>query len=318
MATPQRPARPRNPRHVLDDAIDNNSISQLAEALQLAKSNPPRNSSYETFLSSALSSAVQDGKLDLVRYLLEQESAPMTLLSPILVWGSFSIPLLELLMAHGWDINRSAERGANSRCRRLVDMACHDQKIMTWLVDHGARVDGGEDNYEVFPEPAPLLETCASSGSVSTFKFLQARGARLGRRTLHRAAGGAAALGVDPNNLEGLVCEKSDSTDDKASSLAKHKKERGEMLRFLIEELNLDINAMDTDVQRAYHWGTPLCYVATKQNGEAVARWLLAKGADPNIENIEGADAERVAQDHGSEKVVAVLQDWKKTHGLCG
>ncbi|RSM01598.1 hypothetical protein CEP52_008503 [Fusarium oligoseptatum] len=295
-----RHQRPPNPRDILDEAIEHNSIPQLAEALQIAQSNPPRNSSYEKFLATALSDCVENGKLDLVKYLLEQESAPLTSLSPTKVWSKFSIPLVELLITHGWDINQQAPRGPTDRCRRLVDLACHDQDIIAWLVDHGARVDGGEYEYEIFPQPAPLLETCALQGSVSTFKYLQEQGARLGRRTLHLATGAAAALGVDPNEAE-------------------RKKARLEMLRFLVEEVKLDVNAMDTDVpHHARHLGTPICYAASKANGEAVVRWLLEKGADPRIKNMEGADAEYVAQDHGCEKPLAVLREWKAVQGQSG
>ncbi|RSL41234.1 hypothetical protein CEP54_015886 [Fusarium duplospermum] len=310
-----RHQHPPNPRDILDEAIEHNSISQLAEALKIAQSNPPRNSSYEKFLSSTLSACVENGKLDLVKYLLEQESAPLTSLSPTKVWPTFSIPLVELLIAHGWDMNQQAPRGPTDRCRRLVDMACHDQDIITWLVDHGARVDGGEYDYEIFPQPAPLLETCALQGSVSTFKYLQERGARLGRRTLHLAAGAAAALGVDPKVEGDSTMDVSEPTENKE---AERKRTKLEMLRFLVEEVKLDVNAMDTDIpHHARHLGTPICYAASKTNGEAVVRWLLEKGADPNIKNMEGADAGYVAKDHGCEKPLAVLKEWKAASGQC-
>ncbi|KAF7544850.1 hypothetical protein G7Z17_g9633 [Cylindrodendrum hubeiense] len=317
MTTQRSSARPRHPRDVLDEAIENDSITQLTEALDLAKSNPIRNTPYDKFLASALSSCVQDGRIDLVGHLLEQESASMTFLSPPIVWTKFSIPLLELLIAHGWDINRSAESGARTRRQRIIDLACGDETFVRWLVDHGAQVDGGEDEYEVYPEPAPLLETCAVRGSVSTFLFLQARGARLGKRTLHRAAEEAAAARADPSITYDSASVESDPNGAEAA-LVKRRQGRSEMLRFLVENLKLDINAMDTEVQRPFHWGTPLCYVATKPNGEAVGKWLLEKGADPSIKNTEGADAEYVAKDHDCDKIVALLKDWKTAHGLDG
>ncbi|RSL82817.1 hypothetical protein CEP51_004923 [Fusarium floridanum] len=311
-----RHQRPPNPRDILDEAIEHNSIPQLVEALQIAQSNPPRNSSYEKFLTSALSACIENGKLDLVKYLLEQESTPLTSLSPTKVWSKFSIPLVELLIAHGWDINQQAPRGPTDRCRRLVDLACHDQDIITWLVNHGARVDGGEYEYEMFPQPAPLLETCALQGSVSTFKYLQERGARLGRRTLHLAAGAAAALGVDPK-VEGDGT--ADASESAMNKEAERKRAKLKMLRFLVEDVKLDVNAMDTDIpHHARHLGTPICYAASKANGEAVVRWLLEKGADSSIKNMEGADAEYVAKDHGCEKPLEVLKEWKAVQGQSG
>ncbi|RTE85062.1 hypothetical protein BHE90_000427 [Fusarium euwallaceae] len=311
-----RHQRPPNPRDILDEAIEHDSIPQLVEALQIAQSTPPRNSSYEKFLTSALSACVENGKLDMVKYLLEQESAPLTSLSPTKVWSKFSIPLVELLIAHGWDINQQAPRGPTDRCRRLVDLACHDQDIIAWLVDHGARVDGGEYEYEMFPQPAPLLETCALQGSVSTFKYLQERGARLGRRTLHLAAGAAAALGVDPK-VEGDGT--ADASESAMNKEAERKRAKLEMLRFLVEDVKLDVNAMDTDIpHHARHLGTPICYAASKVNGGVVVRWLLEKGADSSIKNMEGADAEYVAKDHGCEKPLEVLKEWKAVQGQSG
>ncbi|KAF7561039.1 hypothetical protein G7046_g3112 [Stylonectria norvegica] len=311
-------ARPRAPRDVLDDAIENNSVPQLKEALALAELRPIRNCPYEKFLLSALSSSVEEGRIDLVRYLLEEAYAPSIHVSPLTLWAKFSLPLLELLLSHGYDINKSAEPGARTRCQRLIDLACGDEELVKWLIDHGARVDGGEFEYEVFPQPAPLLETCSARGSVSTFKLLQSRGAQLSRRTLHRAAEAAAAIGADPNVESGDYTSQSGSAgNDQLARRIKAKQQRAEMLRFLVNGLKLDVNATDTDIpHHAFHWGTPLCYAATKPDAANVISWLLEKGADPTLKNSEGADAERVAMDNNCDKVVAVLQDWKAAKGI--
>ena len=83
-------------------------------------------------------------------------------------------------------------------------------------------------------------------------------GAELGRRTLHRAVEGA------------------------ASASAERRGQKMEMIAFLIDELKVDVNAMDVPEgeQRPNHWGTPMAYaVPIRQgmgdDGAEVVRYLL-------------------------------------------
>ncbi|KAJ9414375.1 hypothetical protein QL093DRAFT_2468103 [Fusarium oxysporum] len=170
-------------------------------------------------------------------------------------------------------------------------------------------MDGEVDLYEIFPQPAPLLETCAVRGSVATFRFLQSKGALLGHRTLHRAAGEAASFGADPFTYQEVH-------DQAVGDDAGARNERAEMLVFLVDEMKLDINAMDSTVPyRAYHWGTPLCYAAVKEKGAHVVRWLLEKGAQPKVETAQNvADAEMLAKLTGCTENARILREWKQMH----
>ncbi|KAF5567848.1 hypothetical protein FNAPI_422 [Fusarium napiforme] len=270
----------------------------------------PRLSSLQEFLPSILGRCVRHGSIDLVKYLLESERAPIKSLSPLAVAANSSIPLLELLVSHGWDLNKAEVDRSLKRGDKLIDLVCDDHQLVCWLVEHGARVTDGEvDLYEVFPQPAPLLETCAVRGSVSTFRFLQSKGALLGHRTLHRAAAEAASFGADP--FTGQEVHDGTTGDEPRT-----RKERAEMLVFLVDEMELDINAMDSPVPyRAYHWGTPLCYAAVKVKGARVVRWLLEKGAQPKVETAQNvADAEMLAKLTGCMENVRILREWKKVH----
>lgn len=239
---------------------------------------------------------------------MQHEKAPITSLSPLTISASPSTNLLELLLAYGWDVNQAEGRGPHGQARKLIDLVCNNAQLVRWLAEHGARVTDGEmEGYEVFPQPAPLLETCAARGSISTFQYLRERGALLGMRTLHRAVGEAAAMGTDPF-VDGLQ-----GNDGKEESQVR-RSERAEMLRFLVEELKLDINAMDSDVpDRAYHWGTPLFYAAVEDKGAPVVNWLLQKGARPTVDSLRGdADAERLATSLGCEENAQALRRWKQ------
>ena len=175
---------------------------------------------------------------------------------------------------------------------------------MVWLVEHGATVNGGEEEYEVEPRPPPLTETCAVLGSVKTLKFLLSHNAKVGRRTLHCAVKEAAATGADPSNVSPV-------TDDQAqekSSENQHRGNREEMLRFLVDELKLDVNAMDSDVAKLHHFGTPLNYAVRQRNGAAVVKWLLQKGADPMLKGLDATmDPKEIAQSKGFSDIVEVF-----------
>ena len=77
-------------------------------------------------------------------------------------------------------------------------------------------------------------------------------GAKLGRRTLHRAVEGASSGGS----------------------------ERMEMVRFLVEAMGCDVNGMDMPEDKRYpaHYGTPLNYAARSIGAVDVVKYLLEVG----------------------------------------
>ncbi|CVL04059.1 uncharacterized protein FMAN_14847 [Fusarium mangiferae] len=254
--------------------------------MEMIKADSQLFSSLQELLPSILGRCVRHGCIDLVRYLLECERAPVESLSPVAVAANSSIPLVELLVAHGWDLNKAEADRSLKRGDKLIDLVCDDHQL-----------------------PAPLLETCAVRGSVATFRFLHSNGALLGHRTLHRAAGEAATFGADPFTYQEVH-------DEIAGDEARTRKERAEMLMFLVDEMKLDINSMDSTVPyRAYHWGTPLCYAAVKENGAHVVRWLLERGAQPKVETTQNvADAEMLAKLTGCTENARILREWKEEH----
>lgn len=262
---------------------------------------------------------VRCGNLDLTRHLLEHEGAPIACVTPRDVEYNFSQPLLELLVDRGWDVNAEEKSESDGGRQRLVDLVCDRGETVRWLVEKGARVDHGQSYYEIAPQPAPLLETCAALGSVSTFKFLRDRGAPMGVRTLHRAAGSAASIGADPALEDGgSGGESGDEGEDEeeAADSAQRRRQRADMLRYLVDELGLEVNTMDTDVQgHAEYWGPPVSYAAARRRGERVVAWLLERGADPRVRNVlSGADAEGVAREEGCEGTAEVISRWKDEH----
>lgn len=274
---PQKTKTP-SPRRQVTDAIRNGSTDEISRALRLDPS----------LLSFALSSAVSKGSVPLTTYLLTSERAPIETLTPLNIATEPSVELLDALVCAGWNVNqRSPDRGAG-KGQRLLDLVASDEVLVRWCLEHGAQVSDGVEDENALSNP-PLTESVAALGTVSSFKLLRANNARIGPRTLHRAAASAA------------TCDVAD------------KPERMAILRFLVEEERLDVNKIDTDGQLPNHWGTPIAYAAKGKGGEDVVRYLLAKGADPRVKDCWGNhDALSLAELYGNEDVARVLRESTK------
>ena len=97
----------------------------------------------------------------------------------------------------------------------------------------------------------PILEVAAKHGAVETFKLLQEHGAPIRKRILHRAVE-AAAWAKTPDRLA----------------------QRMVMVRYLVEEVGLDVNGMDEE-GRPNFYGTPVNYAAHSGGGKEVVEYLL-------------------------------------------
>lgn len=164
----------------------------------------------------------------------------------------------------------------------LVYHVYRSEELLRWCLDHGARVDYADTDP---PSVPPLLECVGKGGTVSAFKLLMKNGAKLGRRTLHRAVEGASSGAP----------------------------ERMDMVRFLVEEMGCDVNGMDMPEDKRYsaHYGTPLNYAAHKGGAVEVVMYLLEKGANPEIKDCWGFDAFTYARS-GGKSVLEVLTRWRE------
>ena len=122
----------------------------------------------------------------------------------------------------------------------------------------------------------PLLDHVArlppSSEYLRVFQLLLSHGAKLGRRTLHLACVAAAAGGASGG-------------DGSEQGVSAEVQKRMDLVRFLVEELECDVNGMDVPEGEKWgnYYGTPLNYVAHGVAGgggneEGVVRFLLEVG----------------------------------------
>ncbi|KAJ4288502.1 hypothetical protein N0V90_011738 [Kalmusia sp. IMI 367209] len=289
-----------SPQERVNTAINADSTSQLLAALESAASGSI--TAFQELLNSSLAAAVSKGSVELTKCILD-EGAEVSALNIFDVASRPSIALFEVLNSYGYNFNQQGAKDSIMKGRSLIYKVLHDATIVEWLINHGASVDIGEEQYEVEARPPLLLETCAALGSVSSFKRLKDHGAKVPRRALHVAVGEAAALGANPNNI--LQKDSVEIEDEK------HKIDREEMLRYLVDDLRLDVNALDCDEYKFKFWGPPLNYAAKEQNGGAVVHWLLGKGADPNNSSTGGMTTEQMAKTYNAKEVLMILEDRK-------
>ncbi|KAL9629919.1 MAG: hypothetical protein Q9164_006663 [Protoblastenia rupestris] len=283
-----------SPRSIINDGCITNSIPEVRRGLYLstksAAPNPP-------LLTWSLSCAIKHAQPTLVRYLLDEEHAPIASVTPSKL-GATAARSAELgrvkevfhvLVERGWDINQHEPSSSNNNSEgeeSLLHLVAFSEELVNWCLEHGASVPSP-------PSSSSILESVASIGSVSTFRVLQERGAQLGRRTLHRAVESAAYASQE--GREGRMA----------------------MVRFLADEVGCGVNDMDTGEKIPNFWGTPICYaVHAGEGGDEVVKFLLERGADPYVKDCWGSfDAFRLAEMVRNERVLRVLREWEMRKG---
>ena len=281
----------KHPRITISKGLRANDIDAVSRGIEAFIAKEPGN--VKEILAFSVFWAAYEEKPDMVKYLLDQWSAPIERLSPSIVSTSRSADMFQFLIDRGWDINQSDRKdqavGYQSAGQRLLQHVVSDEDLVCWCLDHGATVEDGP--FDVFKCP-PLLESVAAWGTVKTWKLLRSRGAQMGRKMLHRAAEHAALSSGD------------------AERLSIHM----EMVKFLVEELKLDVNALDTEwpVQP----GTPLVYAANASGGGTeIVHYLLERGADPTIKDCYGMGALHYVETHKNGQVAEMLRKWVEQHG---
>ena len=145
--------------------------------------------------------------------------------------------VLEILIAHGWDVNTQGPRHTSWP---LLWQVVRYPEVVTWCLNHGASVDIPDDPPRVntdgtysrtdLPRP-PILGMAASSGTVETFELLRSRGAPLDPRTLHLA-------------VERAALHAPRGASDRSAPYTR----RMVMVRHLVDVAELDVNAVERQI----------------------------------------------------------------------
>ncbi|OCK77452.1 hypothetical protein K432DRAFT_247397, partial [Lepidopterella palustris CBS 459.81] len=289
-------------------------VSLLIQALSIASS-PDSRESVEELLSQAIRVSIRRNAKDVLTYALDH-GAKVPARSG-LVLDDPQIQTLDILVAHGWDINA---RHCGDQPFLWKAVLHGDGDLITWCLDHGSTTvpkDLGLDSDDEWRQDMnacpPLLEIAASQCTVATFELLRSRGAQLGYRALHKAASAAIDHG---NGGEG----RPDMLD---KDRAKLHSERIAMVVHLVDTVGLAPNALDqpNGWVLGNHWGTPLCYVAhNNPNWDCsdVVTFLLRKGADPwratepdRSTGIPAHTAVDVAKRSNYQQFLSIVDEWK-------
>lgn len=234
--------------------------------------------------------------------------------------GNTSVEILEVLLAHGWEINHHSRTSTMYDAYPFLWHAVADVDMVAWCLKHGAKVhpkDLAPIRFDIVDSTNTtfdnLLENCAVRGSVPSFDLLLSNKAPLGWRPLHLAIEAATVFGGDPSQQEeGHHVEEAPTTARRRAAYS----ERLAMVRHLVDVVGLDVNALDSPAGTRMlptRLGTPLCYVsgapAMDKNTRELTWFLLDSGADPD-------PALKLAELCGHPTFLQDFLEWKESRGV--
>ncbi|KAL7901063.1 hypothetical protein HDV63DRAFT_364900 [Trichoderma sp. SZMC 28014] len=276
--TPQPLAQAIAPRQMGYQACKTDNVSLMMQALSRAASGETRDT-VQRVLRTSLQDSLRNKAVKVQAYLLDNgadvsQVDPGLLFSDVYPYGKPSIEALEILVAHGWDIDSLHRR----KKRPLLWFVVQFPDVVEWCLDHGAGLDlpgkvtpllDGLGHTTL--ARISLLECAAGQGSVPTFKLLREKGAPFHRGVLHAAVERAVAYAP--------------RFDDPSSNRSVSFNERLAMIRFLADEVGIDVRTEWWKEGR--HGPTPLEYVANHTTAgvsdvKELVWLLLDRGADPS------------------------------------
>lgn len=258
--------------------------------------------------------AIQKNATNVLTHLIKQGASVKSLRPNDIAWrGPRSKPILEILLAHGWDINARDASRSDSVSEPFMWSVLMDIDLVTWCLEHGASV------YPRDQEPLrddiltmsqrkcqQVLEKAAYSATVATFELLRSKGAPLGWRPLHHAVETTTYHQADRGEETG----RGEEEDKAAKESARKYEERMAMVRHLVDVVGIDVNApgQPPGANLPECWGTPICYIANSYGLETDTRelawFLLDRGADPT-------PALEIAKFTEHHKFVADVEAWR-------
>ncbi|CAG7562031.1 unnamed protein product [Fusarium equiseti] len=231
------------------------------------------------YLCKGLDDAFKNGTVNISRFLL-QSGAPMTRATPAAVLKSPTdkqIALFQVLMEHGWTVNTP-----ESLLPEIVQS--NNEPLFDWFLEQGADPNvAGPQN-----DPGQTLRLAAAQGTVQTVQKLLNAGAKMASSGLYWAAG-AYPEGSVPNIRR---VEMSVDFD----------KSRIPVMELLLQHGG-DVNhRLETRHMEELY---PIVN-AVKAGAVERVKWLLSKGADPDLKGPWGS-ARDLAKRDSSEEMNRVL-----------
>ena len=228
------------------------------------------------YLNHGLLTSVISKQLPIARFLLSRGATIAPPIAMAAVKGE-CLPILELLVESGWDVNSSV-MGGQTALSALVK----NEALSKWLLEHGAdpnlgpRLNPQPDTAPV-PNSGAALNCAASVAAPEVFNLLLEYGAKIeNSQPLHMAAASQEDSGRIP------------------------------MMEYLVGK-GVDVNGND-EARGFQAVGPPLLY-AIRQGQVEKVRWLLGHGADPRVEGRGGATALGMAEQTEMEDLIRLVKE---------
>ncbi len=157
------------------------------------------------------------------------------------------------------------------------------EELLHWFLEHGAD-PSARLNYRPFSSTA--LDSAAAFGTIDLVKLLLQHGASLSNSTPLQSAAMSPLEDAD----------------------------RIPMLEYLLGLTSLDINAGDKDIVGIHYQVGPPINAALKKPHMQRVRWLLGRGAVPNIGAIH--QGRRLKRYQGMEEPLKALEEARREMGL--
>nr|POE98584.1 hypothetical protein CFP56_75513 [Quercus suber] len=268
---------PVNAMVLCTEACKADNVSLMEQAIAVASMPDSRHAVHDVVQRGLRRSAARNA-VHVLRYVLDRGADVRDLSAGQITVNDFMLKpsqdVLEILVAHGWDINTL---GPHNNSWPLLWLVISYPDLVSWCLDHGARVDipdvpprvnaDGTESRIGPPRPT-ILGMAASSGNIEIFDLLRAKNPPMDPRALHRAVEVAARLAPQDTANAGQSYR---------CSMA--------MVRHLVDVVKIDVNAVH--YQAGESCCTPLCYVAqrsTRQDCRELVDYLLDRGADPHMD----------------------------------
>lgn len=202
------------------------------------------------------------------------------------------MPLFELLTHHGWSPNTPGYYGTV-----LLPSVVNNLPLLRWFLAHGADPNLGaqRDNRDRTggpdTDPCAALESAAGRGDVEAVRLLLDAGAMIQNGTPLHFAAGVCPPGMNPH--AGRVVPSKDFDESRIPVMA------------LLVEHGADVNQRE----ESRHMVVGYAIVHAVMAGAVErARWLLERGADPEVRGPWGS-AVQYARAMGNEEMRKVVEE---------
>ncbi|RJE18589.1 Ankyrin repeat protein [Aspergillus sclerotialis] len=219
-------------------------------------------------LGRLMKKASRGNSVDVVKYLMDERKSPVTFPAVLISLIAQSFDVLEVFLAHGWDINEPLKYGP---ILRLLAKSGKEAPIR-WCLEHGADPQGCDDKGH--------RDVLSEAGKYCTVEILRL----------------LAGYGADFSRSNALL-RAAERTD----------KDAVKILEWLLDEAKVPINHVEFEYDPEKSGMRTALHCAVEHGAAECVRYLLQRGIDVNLKNMCGRTARDIAQRMGRTEILETL-----------